>query len=823
MRVPYSWLIEYCDPGLPAEEVAELLSMRAIEVDRVDHTGVPSPEGFVTGLVLSAERHPNADRLSVCEVDVGEGTRTIVCGAPNVAAGQTVPVALPGAVLPGGQRLGQAKLRGVVSDGMILSETELAIGEDAAGIVVLAEERDGAPGPGTPLADVLPIADSILELDLNPNRADCLGVYGVAREVHAITGAPLASPPWERDAEASGEAEASDYASVSVEVPNLCPRFTARVFTDVAIGPSPLWMKARLINAGQRPISSVVDVTNYAMLLAGQPLHAFDLDRVSGRELIIRTAAEGERLTTLDGAERAFDPETVLVCDADGPSSIAGIMGGERSEVSAATSRVLLEAATWNGVNILRTSTALGLRSEASVRFEKQLHPDLTMWAQRVAARLLVETFGARLVPGTIDAAAEIPAPRVISLHGARLDALLGVHVERSEAEQHLVRLGFGVEPRGEADLDATVPPHRHYDVTREADLIEEVGRLHGFDRLPRTLPEHGDRAGLLTREQTLRRRAEDAMRDLGFDEIKSWSFVAPDLADGLRLAEGDPRRDMVLTHNPLSVEHSAMRTTLLGGLLDAARHNVARDVERLALFESGRVFLREPAPVEGASAAGRFAGEMPAPVHELYRLACLTIGPLAPVGWGGGGAPAGFYELKGVLESLCGHLEAPVRLSTRQEPFLHPGRSAAIEVGGAPAGWLGELHPLVSSAWDLPGGAGFELELAAVIAAATAGLEQYEDVTTYPAVLQDIAVVVPAEVPAESVRLRVLEGGGPLLRQARIFDLYSGEQVGEGRKSVALRLVFRAPDRTLTDEEVAQRREAIRRAVAEIEGTLRE
>jgi phenylalanyl-tRNA synthetase beta chain len=823
MRVPFSWLTDYCDPGLPAEEVAGLLSMRAVEVERVDRAGVPSPEGFVTGRVLSAERHPNADRLSVCEVDVGDATRTIVCGAPNVAAGQTVPVALPGAVLPGGRRLGQAKLRGVVSDGMILSETELAIGEDAAGIIVLAQDRDGAPGPGTPLADVLPIADSILELDLNPNRSDCLGVYGVAREVHAITGAPLAPPPWERDAEAMGDGDAADYASVTVEVPGLCPRFTARVFTGVAIGPSPLWMKARLKNAGQRPISSVVDVTNYAMLLTAQPLHAFDLDRVPGGDIIVRTAGDGDRLTTLDGTERAFDPETVLVCDSDGPSSIAGIMGGERSEVSPATTRILLEAATWNGVNILRTSTMLGLRSEASVRFEKQLHPELTMWGQTVAARLLVETFGAQLVPGTIDAAADIPAPHVISLHGARLDALLGVHVERSEAEQHLARLGFEVESRGEVDLDATVPAHRHYDVTREADVIEEVGRLHGFDRLPRTLPEHGDRAGLLTPEQVLRRRAEDAMGDLGFDEIASWSFVAPDLADRLRLEQGDPRRRMVMTHNPLSAEHSAMRTTLLGGLLDAARHNVARDVERLALFESGRAFLREPPPEGGGAAAGRFAGEMPAPVREPHRLACLALGSLAPPGWRGGGAPAGLYEMKGILEALCGHLHAPVRLCPHQEPFLHPGRSAAIEVDGAPAGWLGELHPLVLSEWDLPGGAGFELELAALIAAAAAGTEQYEDVTTHPALLQDIAVVVPAEVAAESVRRRVLEGGGPLLRSARIFDLYSGEQVGEGRKSLALRLEFRSPDRTLTDEEVAQQREAIRRAVAEIGGTLRE
>jgi phenylalanyl-tRNA synthetase beta chain len=823
MKVPFSWLREYCDPGLSADEVAELLSMRAVEVERVASVGAPSPEGFVIGRVLSADRHPNADRLSVCEVDTGGEVRTIVCGAPNVAAGQTVPVALPGAVLPGGRRLDQATLRGVVSDGMILSETELEIGEDAAGIVVLGGDGEGGPDPGTPLADVLPISDQVLELDLNPNRSDCLGVYGVAREVHAITGSPLAPAPWETDADATGEGSAADYASVTVEVPELCPRFTARVFTDVAIGSSPLWLKARLIAAGQRPISNVVDITNYAMLLTAQPLHAFDLDRVPGGALIIRRAAEGERMTTLDGVERTFDSETVLVCDREGPSGIAGIMGGERSEVSGPTTRVLLEVATWNGVNILRTSSMLGLRSEASTRFEKQLHPDLALHAQRVASRLLVETSGARLVPGTIDVAAEIPAPHVISLHGARLDSVLGVHIERPEAEGHLVRLGFGVELRGQGDLEATVPTHRHYDVTREADLIEEVGRLHGFDRLPRTLPAHGQRTGLLTREQLLRRRAEDVMRDLGFDQIASWSFVARDLPDRLRLVDGDPRRRMVVTHNPLSEEHAAMRTTLLGGLLDAARHNVARDVDRLALFESGRVFLSEGSPAEGGALAGTFAGVIAPPAREPHRVACLALGPLPPSGWRGAADPAGFYELKGVLEALCGHLDAPVRLASFQEPFLHPGGSATIEIGDVPAGWLGELHPLVAREWDLPGGAGFELDLAALVEAARSGQEQYEDVTTFPGLYQDIAVVVPEEVPAERVRQQVLDGGGELLRTAAIFDLYSGEQVGEGRKSLALRLEFRAPDRTLTDEEIAQPRRAIREALAEIGGALRE
>jgi phenylalanyl-tRNA synthetase beta chain len=844
MLVPFSWLREYCDPGLSADELAELLSMRAVEVERVRRVGVPSPDGFVVGRVVSTEQHPNADRLSVCEVDTGDAVRTIVCGAPNVAAGQTVPVALPGAVLPDGQELGQAELRGVVSDGMILSERELDLGEDHAGILVLSEGRPSgdpaAPGreaeeaaglhPGRPLADVLPISDAVLELDLNPNRVDCLGVYGVAREVHAITGAPLAPAPWDHEeAPASGDGEATDYASVAVEVPELCPRFTARVFTDVTIGPSPPWLKAWLTAAGQRPISNVVDITNYVMLMSAQPLHAFDLDRVAGREIIVRTAREGETMTTLDGVERRFDPETVLVCDRDGPSGIAGIMGGQVSEVSDQTTRVLLEVATWNGVNVLRTSSLLGLRSDASTRFEKQLHPELALRAQRVASWLMAELCGARLVPGTIDVAADVPARHVISLRGARLDSLLGVEIERAEAERDLGRLGFEVEPEGDADLRATVPVHRHYDVTREADVIEEVGRLHGFDRLPRTLPASRERVGGLSREQRLRRRAEDVIRDLGFDQIVAWGLVRADLPDRLRLPADDPRRDAVATHNPISEDHTTMRTTLLGGLLDAARHNLARDVERVALFESGRAYLRRPPPTEGGPLAGEFAGTAPAPVAESHRIACLAVGPVVPPSWlntGGdrdGGATSGFYAIKGVLESLADQLGVTVSFAPAPEPFLHPGRAATVAAGGAPAGWLGELHPLVCREWDLPAASGFELDLAPLLAAARAERAAYEDVTTFPAVYQDLAVVVDDEVPAARVADAVRAGGGELLAAVELFDLYRGEQVGEGSKSVALRLEFRAADRTLTDSEVAERREAIKGALAEIGGSLRE
>ena len=820
MKIPLSWLKEYCDPGLPPSELAELLSMRAVEVERVHTVGPPSPDGFVVGRVVSAEQHPNADRLSVCVVDDGDNERTIVCGAPNVAAGQTVAVALPGAVLPGGQKLGKAKLRGVESAGMILAEDELELGTDHEGIMVLAAGDDG-PAPGTPLSEVLPIAEEVLELDLNPNRSDCLGLYGVAREVHALTGAELAAPPWAEDIEPGASGSVEDLAEVRVEVPELCPRFTARAFDGVTMGPSPLWLRARLMAAGQRPISNIVDVTNYVMLLTGQPLHSYDLDRVAGGLLVVRSAADGEKITTLDGTERVLDSEMVVISDADGPfGGIAGVMGGQDSEVSDATTRVLLEAATWSGPNILRTSSELGLRSEASARFEKQLHPELAIRAQRVASRLICELSGAQLVPGTIDEATVPPAPHVITLRSGKTEAILGIPIEPAEAEESLSRLGFAVEREGD-DLRAEITPERHYDVTREIDLIEEVARLHGLDKLPRTLPAHGERGGL-DRGQALRRRIEDAMRDMGFDQAISWGLVAPDLFDRLRLEASDPRRSAVRVANPISEEHQLMRTTLLGGLLDAAKRNLAHGSERVALFESGRACIAEPAPGRGSVEAGAFPGDLPAPDREPHRLAAIAVGSLIPSSWREGAREADFYALKGVLEVIARGLGAEPGFEPGSEPFLHPARAARVSFGGVAAGWLGELHPAVAAAWDLPAATVFELDVAPLFDAATTGAEIYEDLLTHPALWQDLAVVVPEEVPVADVRSAILGAGGDLLRSVEIFDLYRGEQIGDGQKSLAMRLEFRVADRTLTDEEVAPVRERISAALGGIGGQLR-
>ena len=822
MRVPLSWLHEFCDPGLDPEQLADRLVMTGTEVERLDAVGPPSAEGFVVGKVVVAEKHPKADRLSVCRVDTGDGERVIVCGAPNVASGQTVAVALPGARMPNGERLRKAKLRGVASEGMILAADELEIGDDHEGIL----ELDGDLVAGAPLGEVLPLAESVLEIEVTPNRTDCFGVHGVAREVHAITGAPLAADPWAEDAPAEGEGEASDYGSVTVEVPELCPRFTARVFSDVEIRPSPLWLQARLSAAGQRPINNVVDITNYVMLLTAQPLHAFDLDEVPGGELIVRTAEDREKMTTLDGVERTFDAETVLVCDRNGPSGIAGIMGGQVSEVSEQTTRVLLEVACWNGTNILRTSRLLGLRSEASARFEKQLHPRLAMLAQRIASRLMVELCGAKLVPGTIDVAAEEPPPRRLLLRSGRVEGLLGMYISQDDQRTYLERLGFEVITAGD-DFEVVVPPDRYYDVTREVDLIEEVARVHGIDEhLPTTLPAVGGAVDGLSRDQRLRRRAEDGLRDLGFDQAVGWSFTDPGEPARLRIPENDLRARPVMLANPLSEEQSAMRTTLLGSLLDVASRNVARGVESLALFEAGAVYFNNP-PSGGQGSidrlAGHFAGDTPAPFTEPFRLGAVAVGPLTTRSWRGGGEPADFFALKGVAESLAGQLGTALDFAPAEEPFLHPGSSAAVSVGGSAIGWLGEVHPLVCRTWDLPAAVAFEFDAAPLLAAATLGEETYEEATEFPAVRQDLAVVVPEEVPATKVEATIEAAAGEYLHSVDIFDVYRGEQVGEGSKSLAMSLEFCSGGRTLTDEEVAGLRDSIQTKLEAIGGTLRE
>jgi phenylalanyl-tRNA synthetase beta chain len=810
MRVPVPWLLEYCDPGLDVRGIEERLTMTGTKVEAIHRHGVEEADGFVVGRVLDAEQHPDADRLRVCRVDLGsatpDGPANIVCGAPNVAAGQTVAVALPGAVMPDGRRLEAARLRGIVSEGMILSESELEMGSGAEGILVL-DTPDAEFAPGTPLAEVLPISQDVLELEITPNRPDCLAVYGVARELHAATGASLAPAPWEEDPGSSGPVEG---AQVIVECPDLCPRFTARVFEQVTVGESPTWLKARLSAAGQRPINNVVDITNYVMLLTGQPLHAFDLDRVAGHQLTVRRARDGEPVETLDGQTRTLDGEMVLIEDAEGPTSIAGVMGGTRSEVGPDTTRVLLEVANWNGPNIHRTSSSLGLRSEASSRFEKGLAPEQCMHAQAVASRLMIELSGARLAPGTIDVGAPAEPARVIRLREDRVRSILGVAVPVERQAEILARLDFKTEPAPDG-LDVTVPPQRREDVTREVDLIEEVARIDGLERLPATLPARREAVGTLTHAQRIRRRAEDAMAGRGLHEVVGWSFAAPELLDRLRLPAGHEMRRVVTLENPLSEAQSILRPTLLGSLLDIAQHNVSRSGPDLAIFESGTVHR----------AAGEGTG-----AEEHHALGALLTGALAPRSWRGRAGEADFFAAKALLASMLDGFHVSWEVQPDSWPFLHPGRSAAVLAAGESAdlgrlGFLGELHPLVAAGWDLERTAVFAIDLDK-LAAAAPEVVPFRPFPSVPVLREDLAVTLPESVAAAEVLERVRAAAGQTLEHVSVFDVYTGGQVGEGRRSLALALSFQAQDRTLTDEDIAPVREQIVAALAELGGELR-
>ena len=758
MRVPLSWLREYVDFDLPVDDVARRLAISSLEVDRVLELGVSDTDGnlglFRIGRVVEAGKHPNADRLQLCRVDVGESEpRQIVCGAWNFGTGATVAVALPGALLPGvDEPLGEAKLRGELSRGMILSERELQLGDDHAGIMVLANELE----PGTPLADVLPIADAVLEVTPTMNRGDLLSVYGLAREVAALCGGELKPLPGQ-DPPVSG----AEQVDVQIEDFDGCPRYIGRVFTGVTVAPSPVWLRARLAAAGMRAISNVVDVTNYVMHALGSPLHVFDRSTLAEGRIVVRRAAPGEELRTLDGVLRRLDPTDLVIADAGKPVALAGVMGGLDTEVGESATEIVLEAANFEPNTILRTSERLGLRSEASNRWEKGVDPTLAEAAAVYASQLIVELAGAELA-GSSDVAAELPEPPVIRLRPARTNAVLGLEVAEEEQRDILGRLQFDVSD----DWDVRVPSWRARDVTREIDVVEEVGRAV-LDRIPFTLPLRRHVRGRLTKDQRLRRLVEDVLTGVGFDEAYTWS-----------LAAGDPDPGAIRLPDPMTSDQAVLRTTLLPGLVEAAKVQLDAGAERIALFEIARVYLPS-------------GEQLP---EERWRVGGIV---------GGGYAPA-----KGAVEAIHDalHIALPFEREVEPGPLFHPGKTART-----PAGIVGELHPaLLEGSWGA-----FELDLATLVEAAPERVE-YEDVITFPALRQDLAVAVPEEVEAGALVAAAKEAAGAELRDVRIFDVYRGEQVGEGRKSVALHLSFQSPERTLSDDDAAASRERIVAALAE-------
>jgi len=751
MKVPLSWLREHVRTDATTEQIVHALSISSAEVNGVERIGLSGDLSlFKVGVVLEAAKHPNADRLQLTRVDVGEDTPyQIVCGAWNFGPGAKVAVALPGATLADGVTLERRKLRGELSEGMILAEDEVGLGEDHDGIMVL----DDALVPGTLLADVLPLVEEVLDVEPTGNRPDLLSVYGIAREVAALLDGDLV--PLDDTEPARGGDESVD---VQVEDEDGCPRYVGRLFRDVSIGESPIWLKARLRFAGVRAISNVVDVTNYVMLALGSPLHVFDFDTLHGGRIVVRRAQNGEELRTLDGTVRKVDRSDLLIADADRAIALAGIMGGEDTEVAETTTAVLLEAANFEPISLLRTSERLALRTEGSNRWEKGVDPHLAGAAATMATRLIVELSGARWT-GDTDVQATLPEPAVIELRPERTNAVLGLEVPAGEQSAILVKLGFEHSNGG-----FRVPTWRARDVTREIDLVEEVARFK-MEEIPFTLPERDAMFGRLTRWQRVRRLVEDVLTGCGFSEAYTSTFVA----------EGDLRLP-----EPLSLEAAALRTTLIGSLVEAAHHNIAVGTSEVALFEIARTY--------------HTGGELP---DERWHVAGVVDG--------------GFADAKWAVEQLYDALKVHHAYERASEPHLHPGKSALTQEG-----WVGELHPsLLEGAWGA-----FELDLDALVAAAPDAVE-FEEVSPYPEVRQDLAFVVDDGVPAAALLAALREAAGPALRSSAIFDEYRGEQTGAGKRSLAFRVAFGSAERTLTDDEAAELRGRIVQALGDRFGAV--
>ena len=781
MRVPLRWLAEW----IPLPDEAELLArltQGGLEVEEVVRVG-PDLSGVRVGHVVARDKHPNADRLSLCRVDLGDGEPAeIVCGAPNVAAGQKVAVVSPGATLPDGRKLEKAKIRGVTSHGMICSASELGLEGDQAGILVL----DASAPVGAPLDTVLSVGDRVVDVALTPNRGDCASMLGIAREVRAHFGGALTIPPTE-----APETPASPAPAFRVEIsdPTGCPRYVARMVRGVRVGPSPAWLQQRLEAAGMRPVDVVVDVTNLVMLEFGQPLHAFDAGTLRGAVVRVRHAAPGEKLATLDGETHTLDPDDLVIADAERAIAVAGVMGGAETQVTARTRDVLLESARFDPARVRRTARRLGIQSEASYRFEREIDPAGVRRAADRAARLLAELAEGNVASGAVEATgAAATAVPSIELDPGRANRLLGTALSREAVVALLARVDVDVEDADASPLRCRVPSWRN-DLRRREDLIEEIARIHGFDAIPATLPRQPLAPVVVARSRVVADAARDALAAAGLLECMTLPFARPADLDLLGLAADDPRRALVRLQNPLTDEEGALHTTLVPALLEIVRRNRAHQVERVRVFEVGRTFH--------PSADGQL------PRERLRLAAVITRGDERL--WDAAAAPV-FFELKGAAEQVLEAIGVAARFSPGgEEPFWHPGSSARIDVAGDCVGGVGELHPDVAARFDLDAPCALlTLDLDALAAAAPAE-PRFVEPSRQPRVRRDLAVLLPRDETAGRVLDAIRSTAGPHLVDAAVFDRYEGPGVPEGRVSVAFRLVFQRPDRTLTDAEVTR------------------
>lgn len=783
MFVSYRWLQEYVDlSGVKAEELADKVTKSGIEVEGVENLN-KGVSGVVIGHVVERERHPNADKLSRCQVDLGDETVQIVCGAPNVAQGQKVAVAKVGAVLPGNFKIKRAKLRGEESNGMICSLQELGIESKLVakdyqeGIFVFPSDAE----VGADALEALNLHDEVLELGLTPNRSDCLSMLGVAHEVAAILNREVKYPEVEFQ---ETEEKASDYISVAVEAKEDNPLYVARMVKNVKIAPSPLWMQTRLMAAGIRPHNNVVDITNYILLEYGQPLHAFDYDRLGSKEVVVRHAQEGEEIVTLDDQKRVLKENQLVITNGKDPIALAGVMGGANSEVQDDTVNVLIESAYFRGLSVRQTSKEHGLRSEASARFEKGIDPSRTRIAADRAAELMAAYAGGEIVSGTVEFDEMTIEPAVVSVTLERINHVLGTELEMAEVQEIMNRLQF--ESKVEGDAIIVTVPTRRGDITIEEDIVEEVARMYGYDHLPTTLPVTVATPGRLSDYQLKRRKVRRFLEGAGLAQTTTYSLTSAEKATQFALNTASTVRLAM----PMSEDRSVLRQSLVPHLLEAIKHNNARQTDSIALYETGSVFL------------GTEEGQLPI---EEERVAGAITGLWHSHSWQGEKKAADFYVAKGVVEGLLSALglDNHIEYKPTNQEGMHPGRTAAVVLNGQEAGYVGQLHPVTQKQYGLRETYVFELNLKAIFAAKVEEV-RYSAIPRFPSITRDIALVVDKEVLAGELQTAIYEAGGELLKEVAVFDLYDGERMEEGKKSVAFSLRYLDPERTLTDEEVS-------------------
>ncbi|MAF10413.1 phenylalanine--tRNA ligase subunit beta [Candidatus Poribacteria bacterium] len=777
MQVSTNWLRDYVATTLSLDELAAKFTMLGVEVEET----FPLNEGIGDIIVARIETvapHPHADRLSVCQVSTGAETVGVVCGAPNARAGMVAPFAPVGSKLPAGMEIAETEIRGIRSQGMLCSAKELAISDDADGLMELSASLT----LGAPLVEALHLDDTALEISITPNRPDCLSMIGLAREIATVEHLQHALP--EIDVP-EGQAATEDLTSVEINDPSLCPRYAARVIRDVTIGPSPSWLQQRLRASGLRPINNVVDITNFVLLEIGHPLHAFDYERLAENRIVVRRARSRETLTTLDGKTHTLNSETLVIADAEKPVALAGIMGGAECEVSGGTEHILLESAYFNPVSIRRAAKALAIQTDASYRFERGADPEAVITALDRAAQLIAEVAGGEVCRGVVDAYPTPAEPVSIEFRPRRANKVLGTHIPKKEMVRILDGLGFGVTDGGR--LTVTVPTFRP-DITREIDLVEEIARVHGYDAIPVTIPVGEIPNPRLDPFQGLKRCIHEVMHRHGLYEACHVAWYATDELQKLRPENHDPIHDQIAVENPLSREMAVLRTSLLPSLLQSVAYNRRHQVEHVALYELQRVFI--PGPL----------GELP---DEQLTLAGAVSGASAKH-WSTDDAEPDFYDVKGIVEALLEEVDiTDASLDRSESGTLHPGRSATLSVGGEEIGFLGEVHPEVLQSYGLT-------QRVYVFSVNVDRLAEHGDSTRwmdqlppFPNTTRDLAIVVDEDVPAEEVLTAIRESVSGLLASITLFDVYTGEHVAEGKKSLAFALEYRSHERTLTDTEV--------------------